>query len=242
MVGIIGRDEDAASMLYSGLKEFPSEKVLLVYTPESEKRALNLKKDLEKIKLSVVTDVMANSALETVFQTIYKICNNYRGEKLVLNIQTDGATSCIALSAAFVNGIQAIGVNADGHVVAYPIMKFSYYSALSEKKMELLRKIEDNHGVQSLEELSGLSKMSLPLVTYHIRGSKSSPGLEELGLVELARNKGRVEVKLTSLGKLVLGGYVEVECNTPQCEKESKAHGKRSDRVKAMNPRLALAQ
>lgn len=239
-VGIIGGDEDSLEMLYTGLKEFSSVKAILIHTPENKRKALEVKDDLEKTKLHVVLEEMSNNSLETVFQTIYRVCNNYRDGKLVLNIETDYKTSCIALSAAFVNGVQAIGVNDEGHVVAYPIMKFSYYSALSEKKMELLRKISDSKGVNSLEELSNLGKMSLPLVTYHVRGSKTSPGLEELGLVELSRNKGRVGVKLTSLGRLVLNGYVEVECNNPRCEKESKAKGKRTDKTRMLNPKLAV--
>ncbi|MEM4255119.1 MAG: hypothetical protein QXR53_02200 [Candidatus Norongarragalinales archaeon] len=229
VVGVIGLDDDAGEILYTGLREFPAGEVILIHTPESGKRALALKNDLSKIKIPVKMEEMRNSSLETVFQTIYKIRSNERGKKLVLNIDTDHKTSCIALSAAFVNGIQAIGVNDKGRVVAYPIMKFSYYSALSEKKLGIMRKIRENDGVESLEELGGLVKMSLPLVTYHVRGTKSAPGLEELGLVEVKRRNGRVGVMLTSLGRLVLDGYVEVECNEPQCAKKSKAKGKRAE-------------
>lgn len=218
----MGADEDAGEVLYTGLRDFPADKVILVNYPAGSKKAVKIKADLEKVKIPVQMEEMADSALETVFQTIFKIANNERGKKIVLNIDTDYKTSCIALSAAFVNGVQAIGVNDENHLVAYPIMKFSYYSALSEKKMELLRKIEANKGVESLDQLSGLSGMSLPLVTYHVRGSKSTPGLEELGLVEAERKGGRIEVKLTSLGRLVLNGYVEVECNKPNCDKELK--------------------
>ena len=227
VIGIIGEDSDAADVLYTGLREFPADEVLLVHEPQFKKRALGIKSDLEKIKVPVRLDVLPNSSLDTVFQTIYKIRNNERDKKLVLNIDTDYKTSCIALSAAFVNGIQAIGVNDNTRVVAYPIMKFSYYSALSDKKMELLKSIEGHNGVESLEQLSGLMKMSLPLVTYHVRGTKNSPGLEELGLVETNRHKGRIGVKLTSLGRLILNGYVEVECNDPNCEKDRKNKGKR---------------
>ena len=238
VIGIIGQDEDAGEVLYTGLRDFPAEKVILVHLPESKKSALEIRKQLEKMKIPVQIEEMHTGALESVFQTIYKIRSNERDKKLVLNIDTDYKTSCIALSAAFVNGVQAMGVNEEGHVVAYPIMKFSYYSALSDKKLGILRKIRENDGVNSLEELGGLVKMSLPLVTYHVRGTKTASGLEELGLVEVRKHKGRVGVKLTSLGKLVLDGYVEVECSDPRCEKQSKAKGKRIERVKMLNPKL----
>ena len=238
VIGIVGFDDAEEELLYTGLREFPAEKVILVHTPESKARASEIKKHLVKIKLPSQLEEMRNNALETVFQAVYKLRSNERGKKLVLNIDTDRKTSCIALSAAFVNGVQAIGVNGEGHVVAYPIMKFSYYSALSEKKLNILRKISDAGGVNSLEELSGLMQMSLPLATYHVRGSKSAPGLEELGLVEVKRHNGRVGVKLTSLGRLVLDGYVEVECGEPHCEKKSKAKGKRIEQLQPLKTRV----
>ena len=101
VIGIIGEDSDAADVLYTGLREFPADEVLLVHEPQFKKRALGIKSDLEKIKVPVRLDVLPNSSLDTVFQTIYKIRNNERDKKLVLNIDTDYKTSCIALSAAF---------------------------------------------------------------------------------------------------------------------------------------------
>jgi len=222
IVGIIGTDSRAADLLYSGLRAFPASKVILVFKPKCEARAMAIKKDLEKVKIPVAIEPLAQANLESLFQTVFKIRNNEMGKHIILNIDTDTDTSCIALSAAFVNGIQAIGIKGDGGIIAYPIMKFSYYSALSDKKMSVLRTIEENSGVESLEQLSRLLKMSLPLVTYHVRGTRNSSGLEELGLVETKRNKGRIGVMLSSLGKLVLRGYVEVESNQPGKAKAKK--------------------
>ena len=50
--------------------------------------------------------------------------------------------------------------------------------------------------------------MSLPLVSYHIHGNRKSEGLKELGLVETKEVKGRVEVTITMLGRLLLKGYI----------------------------------
>jgi len=50
--------------------------------------------------------------------------------------------------------------------------------------------------------------MSLPLISYHVNGNLKSEGLKELGLVETKEIKGRVEVELTTLGRLLLKGYV----------------------------------
>ena len=44
-----------------------------------------------------------------------------------------------------------------------------------------------------------------PLLSHHIRGAEDSRGLAELGLVETERVKrGRIRVKLTMLGKILL--------------------------------------
>ena len=52
--------------------------------------------------------------------------------------------------------------------------------------------------------LSSLSSAGPSLINYHIYGNEKNPGLKELGLVEIERNKGRVEIRLASLGKLLL--------------------------------------
>lgn len=50
--------------------------------------------------------------------------------------------------------------------------------------------------------------MSLPLISYHINGNLKSEGLKDMGLVETAEKKGRIEIKLSTLGVLLLRGYV----------------------------------
>ena len=60
----------------------------------------------------------------------------------------------------------------------------------------------------SLEELSKKTKMSLPLISYHINGNLKSEGLKDLGLVETMEEKGRIAVKLSTLGRLLVKGYI----------------------------------
>lgn len=50
--------------------------------------------------------------------------------------------------------------------------------------------------------------MSLPLVSYHINGNVKSEGLVQMGLVEAKERKNKLEVSLTSLGKLLIDGYI----------------------------------
>ncbi len=208
-VGIVGGDSDASEIFFLGFKLFPADKVVIITSHEHQKAAERLALDLEKFKVPCQKRVLNELSFETIFGAISEIRMDNEGKSLVLNVETDYRTSCIALSAAFINGVQAIGLM-DGKVIAYPIMKFSYYSALSDKKLRLLKIIAEKGRVDSMEELSKRTGMSLPLIIYHIRGSKEKPGLETLGLASTLREKGRLAVVLTTLGKLISQGHVEV--------------------------------
>ena len=76
--------------------------------------------------------------------------------------------------------------------------------------MQILRIIHtEEKCCASLEELSKKTKMSLPLISYHINGNLKSEGLKDLGLVKTSEKKGKVAIELTMLGRLLLKGYVK---------------------------------
>jgi DNA-binding transcriptional ArsR family regulator len=74
--------------------------------------------------------------------------------------------------------------------------------------MDILRILKDRQCCQSLEELSKKTKMSLPLISYHINGNLKSDGLKTMGLVETTEEKGRISVDLSSLGRMIVRGYI----------------------------------
>lgn len=220
MIGVIGSDADALEVLYQGLKEFPAQKVVLITDSRNEFKAFEAKRDLEKIKLDAVVVKSVLNSFEELFSTIAQI-KSENSDRLVLNVDCDYGSSCIMLSAAFVNGVQAIGL-LNNEIIAYPIMKFSYYTAITEKKMAILRLVAQRGRINSLEEISQAIKMSLPLVTYHIRGSREKVGLEELGLVATKRVKKTLQVELTPLGRLLLKGSVESCRDCPPVGRKKK--------------------
>jgi hypothetical protein len=58
--------------------------------------------------------------------------------------------------------------------------------------------------------------MENALLSYHIRGSRESEGLEKLGLLEVDRRKqGRLRIRLTPMGDLMLVGRKKVERKEP---------------------------
>jgi len=79
---------------------------------------------------------------------------------------------------------------------------------LTNKKMEILKLLKKPDCCNSLEELSKKTKMSLPLISYHINGNLKSEGLKDLGLVDTNENKGKIAVSLSTLGRLLIKGYI----------------------------------
>ncbi|MBS3103281.1 winged helix-turn-helix transcriptional regulator, partial [Candidatus Woesearchaeota archaeon] len=110
-------------------------------------------------------------------------------------------------SAAFVNGLKAISVNGND-VMLLPVLKFSYYNMIAGKKMEILKLLSKPGCCASLEELSKKTKMSLPLISYHINGNLKSEGLKGMGLIETMENKGKIAIKLSTLGSMLIKGYI----------------------------------
>jgi DNA-binding transcriptional ArsR family regulator len=74
--------------------------------------------------------------------------------------------------------------------------------------MEILKTLSKPKCCISLEELSNKTKMSLPLISYHINGNLKSEGLKDMGLVDTNEKKGRIEINLSTLGRMLLRGYV----------------------------------
>lgn len=76
--------------------------------------------------------------------------------------------------------------------------------------MSILRLLYgDDECCASFEELSKRTKMSLPLVSYHINGTPKSEGLKKLGLVEVKEIGGKSAINLSTMGGLLIKGYVQ---------------------------------
>jgi len=208
MVVPVGEKTDTDA-LYVGIREFPTEKVYLIARKDRMDSMREVRKDLEKFKLPVSVIEMAESNhWEETFRAINEITHIEKGKDIIINVATgDKGARCIAISAAFVNGLKAFDVTGS-EVMMLPVLKFSYYRQLTDKKMDILKILNNKDCCSSLEMLAKKTKMSLPLISYHINGNLKSEGLKALGLVETAEAKGRLEVRLTTLGKLLIKGYV----------------------------------
>lgn len=207
---IIAPVGDYMQDLFVGIREFPTERVILIASKDRMKDAEKTRGELDKFKIPCKIVEIKGNVWEETFQAVSEI-KRAEGDdnRILVNVSTgDRETRCAATSAAFVNGIKAFGI-ADNDIWMLPILKFSYYKQLTEKKMGILKVLFGSPGCcSSLDELSRKTHMSLPLISYHINGNLKSEGLKELGLIETSETKGKVSVKLTVMGRMLVKGYV----------------------------------
>lgn len=206
MIASVG---DSIDNLFVGIREFPIERVIFIATADKMDIAAKAKKDLEKFKIAVEVKQIKGNVWEETFKAISEIKAIEKDREIIVHTTTgDRNTQCAATSAAFVNGLKAIAVDGK-EAMLLPILKFSYYKLLTDKKLEILKLLYSNKECcASLDELSKKTKMSLPLISYHINGNLKSEGLKELGVVEATESKGRMQIKLSMLGRMLIKGYV----------------------------------
>jgi len=205
VVAPVGDNMDA---LFIGIRDFPTEKVILLAPENKMNEAKKAEQDLERFKIPVKIMEISRPVWEEIFMKVAQIKNIEKDKEVLVNTATgDRTTTCAATSAAFVNGLKAISVNGND-VMLLPVLKFSYYNMIAGKKMEILKLLSKPGCCASLEELSKKTKMSLPLISYHINGNLKSEGLKGMGLIETMENKGKIAIKLSTLGSMLIKGYI----------------------------------
>ena len=201
--------------IFVGVREFPTERVVLVADGSRTKEAEKTKNELEKFKIPVQIKQLAGEGhiWEKTFEAISDIKKVEKNGSLLINVSTgDRDTRCAATAAAFVNGIRAFSVDKN-EAVLLPVLKFSYYKILTDKKLAILKVLYESRNEEkvccaSLDELSKKVGMSLPLISYHINGTLKSEGLKELGLIETMEKRGKMEIRLSMMGRLLIKGYI----------------------------------
>ncbi len=207
-IATFGEGQDG---IVAGIRNFPIHKLALICYEEQKTKAEEFSRRIRStlgipVSLLVVSDSdVIRSVLETVAEIIKNEVAEY--EQILMNVSAgDKMIGCAALSAAFVNGIKAFGMDQEGCPMLLPVLKLSYSEIVSDAKLGILRAIDKAGGeVGSLEQLSGVSNYGKPLLSYHVQGARESKGLADLGLVEVNRvERGKITVKLTTLGKLLI--------------------------------------
>ncbi len=201
IIAPLGGDVEA---LFTAIREFQTEKIILIPEEGKLKDAEKVKKDLEKFRIPAEINELSKHTIESMFEEIKHIANKEKGKQLAISLgSASKRLSCAATAAAFVNGIRAFDVVGDA-IEPLPVLKFSYYDMLSEKKMRIIKALKETESIDSLEKLSKKIGLGPSLVNYHIYGNEKNPGLKELGLVEIARKNGKVAIELSTMGRLLL--------------------------------------
>ena len=205
-IAILGGNEEA---VFVGLRNFPAHKLVLIATTDTKDQAEQLAgklTDTLRLAVSIVTiqDRSIQTMLDTIGQLVKEETEGFQDFLINVGSACKHLTSA-GVTAAFIHGIKTFDVVGDRPEVL-PVMKYGYTQTVTEPKLEIMRAIERSGGdVESLEKLSEITNYGKPLLSYHIRGSQDSKGLESLGLVEIERGKrGRLHVRLTSLGRTLL--------------------------------------
>jgi hypothetical protein len=205
-IAILGGSDEA---IFVGLRNFPTHKLALITPPGAANQSSTVSAKLaDTLKLAVSIVEVEDTSTQTILDAIGQLVRKESGEfeDFLINVGSASRTlACAGVAAAFVYGMKVFDVRGD-QPETFPVMKFSYIEAVTQPKIEILRALDRTGGrVESLEILSHMMNYGKPLLSYHIRGSRESRGLESLGLVEIERGKrGRLQVKLTPLGRTLL--------------------------------------
>jgi hypothetical protein len=195
-----------------GIRSFSVHKLALICFNSDKNRAEDFAKKIKSV-LGVpitITIVTKENVVRDTMESVNEILNLHAKEfeQVLLNVSSgDKLIGCAALSAAFINGIQAFGMDDTRTVpLLMPVLKLSYNEIISEAKIKILKSINTAGGViQSLEQLEQISGYGKPLLSYHVQGAKDSKGLADLGLVEVEKgDRGKISARLTTLGKLLV--------------------------------------
>lgn len=195
-----------------GIRSFPIHKLVLICFSSDKSRAEEFSRKIRNVLgLPVtITLVTKENVIRDTMERVNEILNLNAKEfqQILMNVSSgDKLIGCAALSAAFINGIKAFGMDATGTIpLLMPVLKLSYNEIISESKIKILKAIDSVGGIiESLDHLEQISGYGKPLLSYHVQGAKDSKGLADLGLVEVEKGeRGKISAKLTTLGKLLV--------------------------------------
>ena len=212
---VIYSDGQPYKGIRDGIRLLPLDKLVIIHEEVHDKNSGlidlpfgNFIKQIANALMTQVEEVRVtsgdlNEVLEAVKSVYRDNCKEY--DDFLMNVTEGGKLmSCTAISSAFIFGIRAFWVDPKG-VHMLPILKLGYQRILSETKLTILGALAGKRGkVESLEQLSEMTGLEKSLISRHMNGTDDSQGLVDLGLVSVNRgSRGRIEVEITALGKIV---------------------------------------
>ncbi|MDO8625720.1 MAG: hypothetical protein Q7R47_06565 [Candidatus Diapherotrites archaeon] len=201
LVAPFERDIDA---VLASTTQYPADKIVLLVPTRAAKHAHSAIQTVEHTKIPCETVPISD---ETDFEEVFGVLNDLRkkntGQSVVLDLgNAGGLLSNICLCYAHLYGIDAIQT-VSGKTIEYPVAGTAFCEFVKGKKLDILTQIAKKDCCDSMEDVSRKLSLSASLVSYHLYGTAKNSGLIELGLVEPHRNKNKIVLRLTLLGKLI---------------------------------------
>jgi len=203
--------QDMQEGIAAGIRNFPVHKLTIICFDSDKGKADEFTRRIRSVLGIPVTINLVNkeNVIRDTMERVSEILNSEKKhfQQILMNVSCgDKLIGCAALSAAFINGIKAFGMDSTGAPLLMPVLKLSYSEVISDAKIKILKAIDRMGGViESLEQLEQVSGYGKPLLSYHIMGAKDSKGLADLGLLDVEKGeRGRIQAKLSTLGKLLV--------------------------------------
>jgi hypothetical protein len=127
--------------------------------------------------------------------------------KSVFFVNVDAASkklSAAAIAAALSTGAY-VGFSKDETPQVLEPVKFSYCTKLSPTKQRILCALS-NEPASSLRQLAARVNLPLSLASYHVHGDSRSEGLNQMRMLSISRESGRLKIGLAPLGRVYLKG------------------------------------
>lgn len=207
-----------ADNILTGLKIYPSQKLVLVCYDDDNIKAKRFVKVIGSIDKKIEVNVCLISRqniMEDVFRHFGRVVisgsETNKFHRILVNVSSgDKPLSYAVLYAAYIKGVEAFMINSNfSNIAVIPIPKSYYNKIITKTNFRVLNSIAraggEVYGLDQLQRLSGLTK---PLLSYHINGRDNTKGLIDLGLVCVKYKKSETGtiavVKLTAIGKLFI--------------------------------------
>ncbi|MDQ4101638.1 MAG: DUF6293 family protein, partial [Thermoproteota archaeon] len=148
---------DMQEGIAAGIRNFPIHRLVLICYGSDNQKAEEFSKRIRSILGIPVTITVVNreNVIRDVLERVGEIINMHgkNFQQILMNVSCgDKLIGCAALSAAFINGIKAFGMDSTGAPLPMPVLKLSYSEIISEPKMNILKAVERVGGaVDSLE-------------------------------------------------------------------------------------------
>jgi hypothetical protein len=196
-------------------------KILVAMTGDENDTILTAKKTLGIAEVLVLTlpgeqvlqgfesVKLKDATVQEIFRRFAEIAQSYGADNVIVNASSATKSfSGILMSAAFAHDMDVIVV--EGKVVKMlPSLRFRYETPVTEKKLQILKSLLETP--KTVEDLATRNRMSPPLVAFHMNGNRKSKGLVQMGLVQKVKQKGICNFSLSTLGELLLNGYVRAQ-------------------------------